>query len=368
MPPKKKVIKEKKQKKVKQKQSQSQSQKVIINLNEVKNKPKRTRRKSTNKNNKFNEISTNNMGSGWTKYGTQDDREANTLRGNLNEVQNKLLSIKNVENPVNNDERNERIAKIEEGMKNMFVSGNNAIGDLYSKFDLIGDFTNKTKLRNPVKEEEKQQSQPIYNIEKDSSTSKPKKTKEEKKKDAALYQQNYRAQQKIKKANIIKDQEQRNNLNKDIITQSKIFDLSKKLKDEQKETGKLKKTSLNKDIINQSKIFQLNKNLKDEQKEKRSNLNLFMQSQFEVDRLSKNNENDKTKFNQFLNNIKIVKENEKKEQALMRENDKNIKRLGRPTNETRTRNQEMRDNPNNVNSSWIDEQLDNDIDTSEQFI
>ena len=34
------------------------------------------------------------------------------------------------------------------------------------------------------------------------------------------------------------------------------------------------------------------------------------------------------KFNQFLNNnIKIVKENEKKEQALMRENDKNIKRF-----------------------------------------
>ena len=348
MATKKKVIKEKKQKKIKQKQKQSQSQKVIINLNEVKTKPKRTRNKSTNKNIKFNEISTAPMPEGWAKYGAQE-REANTLRGNLNEVQNKLLTIKNVENPVNNDERNERIAKIEEGMKNMFVSGNNAIGDLYSKFDQIGDFTNKTKFRNPVKEEEKQQSQPIYNIEKDSSTSKPKKTKEEKKKDAALYQQNYRAQQKIKKANIIKDQEQRNNLNKDIITQSKIFDLSKKLKDEQKETGKLKKTNLNKDIINQSKIFQLNKNLKDEQKEKRSNLNLFMQSQFEVDRLSKNNENDKTKFNQFLNNIKIVKENEKKEQALMRENDKNIRRLGRPTNETRLRNQDMRDKSNNVN-------------------
>ena len=125
---------------------------------------------------------------------------------------------------------------------------------------------------------------------------------------------------------------------------------------------------MNKDIINQSKIFQLNKNLKDEQKEKRSNLNLFMQSQFEVDRLSKNNENDKTKFNQFLNNIKIVKENEKKEQALMRENDKNIRRLGRPTNETRLRNQDMRDKFNNVNSSWMDEQLDNDIDTNEKFI
>ena len=99
MPPKKKVIKEKKQKKIKQKQSQSQ--KVIINLNEVKTKPKR--KKATNKNIKFNEISQNAMPAGWTKYGAQDDREINTLRGNLNEVQNKLLSIKNVENPVNSD-------------------------------------------------------------------------------------------------------------------------------------------------------------------------------------------------------------------------------------------------------------------------
>ena len=166
MATKKKVIKEKKQKKIKQKQKQSQSQKVIINLNEVKTKPKRTRKKSTNKNIKFDEISTNDMGAGWTKYGTQDDREANTLRGNLNEVQNKLLSIKNVENPVNNDERNERIAKIEEGMKIMRIGGNNAFRDLYSKFDQIGDFTNKTKFKNPVKEEEKKQSQPIYPIKK----------------------------------------------------------------------------------------------------------------------------------------------------------------------------------------------------------
>jgi hypothetical protein len=111
MPPKKKVIKEKKQKKIKQKQSQSQSQKVIINLNEVKSKPKRTRKKSTNKNIKFNEISQNVMPAGWSKYGAQDDREANTLRGNLNEIQNKLLTIKNVENPVNSDERN-RILKL----------------------------------------------------------------------------------------------------------------------------------------------------------------------------------------------------------------------------------------------------------------
>ena len=102
------------------------------------------------------------MPAGWTKYGAQDDREINTLRGNLNDVQNKLLTIKNVVNPINSDRA--RMLKIEEGMKNMFVSGNNAIGDLYSKFDNIGDFTNKSKFRNPVKEQQKQQSQPIYPI------------------------------------------------------------------------------------------------------------------------------------------------------------------------------------------------------------
>ena len=162
MPPKKKVIKEKKQKKIKQKQSQSQSQKVIINLNDVKTKSKRTRKKTNNKNIKFNEISENSMGAGWTKYGAPDERELNNLRGKLTDVENKLLTIKNVENPVNNDERNNRIAKIEEGMKNMFVNGNNAINDLYSKFDSIGDFSNKTKFQNPVKEEQKKQSQPLY--------------------------------------------------------------------------------------------------------------------------------------------------------------------------------------------------------------
>ncbi len=76
------------------------------------------------------------------------------------------MTIKNVENPVNNDERNNRIAKIEEGIKNMFVSGNNAFGELYSKINQIGDFTNKTKLKNPVKEEQKKPSQPIYPIKK----------------------------------------------------------------------------------------------------------------------------------------------------------------------------------------------------------
>ncbi len=83
MPPKKKVIKEKKQKKIKQKQSQSQSQKVIINLNDVKTKPKRTRKKTNNKNIKFNEISKNDMGAGFIKYGTPDERELNNLRGKL---------------------------------------------------------------------------------------------------------------------------------------------------------------------------------------------------------------------------------------------------------------------------------------------
>ena len=212
MPPKKKVIKEKKQKKVKQKQSQSQSQKVIINLNEVKTKPKR--KKANNKNIKFDEISQNAMPVGWTKYGGQDDRETNTLRGNLNEVQNKLLTIKNVENPVNSD--SSRMLKIEEGMKNMALRGYNAIEDLYSKFDNIGDFSNKTNFRNPVKEQQKKQSQPIYAIKKDESkqffqddnkknVGRPKKYETEEERKKAISERNKKTREKMKETKKYKD-------------------------------------------------------------------------------------------------------------------------------------------------------------------
>ena len=237
MPPKKKVIKEKKQKKIKQKQSQSQSQKVIINLNEVKTKPKR--KKATNKNIKFNEISQNVMPAGWSKYGAPDDREINTLRGNLNEVQNKLLTIKNIENPVNSDER-DRILKIEEGMKNMFVSGGNAINDLYSKYDNIGDFSNKTNFRNPVKEQQKKQSQPIYiekeNIEPKKKTSgRPRQnlTEEEKKKIISERNKIYRENAKAKKDKAnkeIEESELKNAFFKERIDKSRA-----KLKEQQQE-------------------------------------------------------------------------------------------------------------------------------------
>ena len=86
-----------------------------LNKSKSKTKTKRKRKKTTNKNIKFNEISQNVMPAGWTKYGAQDDRETNTLRGNLNDVQNKLLSIKNIENPVNTDRA--RMLKIERRAK-----------------------------------------------------------------------------------------------------------------------------------------------------------------------------------------------------------------------------------------------------------
>lgn len=204
MPPKKKVIKEKKQKKIKQKQKQTQSQKVIINLNEVKSKPKRTRKKATNKNIKFDEISTNDMGPGWAKYGAPDEREINTLRGKLTDVENKLLSIKNVENPVNSDRS--RMLKIEEGMKNMAILGKDAIDDLYSKFDNIGDFSNKTNFRNPVKEQQKKQSQKIY-IEKENpifqddnkkNVGRPKKYTTEEERKNAISERNKKTREKMK--------------------------------------------------------------------------------------------------------------------------------------------------------------------------
>jgi len=210
MPPKKKVIKEKKQKKIKQKQKQkqTQSQKVIINLNEVKSKPKRTRKKATDKNIKFDEISQNDMGSGWAKYGAPDDREVNTLRGKLTDVENKLLSIKNVENPVNSD--SSRMLKIEEGMKNMAIRGIDALNDLYSKYDNIGDFSNKTNFRNPVKEQQKKQSQPIYSIMKEEDYNKknvgrPKKYATEEERKNAISERNKKTREKMKETKKDKD-------------------------------------------------------------------------------------------------------------------------------------------------------------------
>ena len=262
MPPKKKVIKEKKEKKIKQKQTQSQ--KVIINVNAVKNKPTRTRKTSKN--------TTNDISTGFIKYAPQDDREINTLKGKLIDVENKLLSIKNVKNPVNNN----------------YIPPNR---DLFSTSDNIGDWHNSKLFKDHKKQEEEKQ--------------------------------------------------KKNNLNKDIINQSKIFQLSKKLKDEKEEKINIKKTNLNKDIINQSKIFDLKKQIKGEKKETRKHVNLFMQSQFENDRLVDNIVKDRNIYNKYLNDIEIEKENEKREQAFMRENDINIKKLGRPTNEEQRRRYDM---------------------------
>ena len=57
-----------------------------------------------------------------------------------------------------------------------------------------------------------------------------------------------------------------------------------------------------------------------------------MQSQFENDRLTNDINKDRDMYNNYLNDIEIEKDNEKREQAFMRENDKNIKRLGKPRN------------------------------------
>ena len=93
----------------------------------------------------------------------------------------------------------------------MFVSGNNAIGDLYSKFDNIGDFTNKSKFRNPVKEQQKQQSQPIY-IEKENPINfekpKPKSSTSEYRK---LYYQNVVKPKKENKKKLKKSMDNNNN-------------------------------------------------------------------------------------------------------------------------------------------------------------
>jgi hypothetical protein len=88
-------------------------------------------------------------------------------------------------------------------MKNMFVSGNNAIEDLYSKFDNIGDFSNKTNFKNPVKEQQKKQSQPIYSIMKEEDYNKknvgrPKKYATEEERKNAISERNKTTREKMK--------------------------------------------------------------------------------------------------------------------------------------------------------------------------
>ena len=66
-----------------------------------------------------------------------------------------------------------------------------------------------------------------------------------------------------------------------------------------------------------------------------------MQSQFENNRLENDIVKDREIYNQFLDDLEQEKENEKREQAFMRENDRNIKKLGRPTNEEQRRRYDM---------------------------
>ena len=132
MPPKKKV-----KKPVKQKQKQTQSQKVIINLQDVK-KTKSTRRKPVKKQTEQNIIPR-----GWNVYSTPDRREIDEIRGQLINVQNKLISAKPLKNEVGRPIK------------------------YYSREDNIGDFSNKMKfVDNQKKEQQKQQKNVLKDIRK----------------------------------------------------------------------------------------------------------------------------------------------------------------------------------------------------------
>ena len=131
MPPKKKV----KKPPVKQKQKQTQSQKVIINLQDVK-KTKSTRRKPVKKQTEQNIIPR-----GWNVYSTPDRREIDEIRGQLINVQNKLISAKPLKNEV----------------------GREAV-KYYSREDNIGDFSNKMKFVDNEKKEQEKQSRNLQGL------------------------------------------------------------------------------------------------------------------------------------------------------------------------------------------------------------
>ena len=132
MPPKKKV----KKPPVKQKQKQSQSQKVIINLQDLKTKSSTRRRKPVKKQTEQNIIPR-----GWNVYSTPDRREIDEIRGQLINVQNKLVNPKVSKNEV----------------------GREAV-KYYSREDNIGDFSNKMKFVDNEKKEQEKQSRNLQGL------------------------------------------------------------------------------------------------------------------------------------------------------------------------------------------------------------
>jgi len=129
----------------KQNQIQKQSQNVVVNIHET--KKKQTRRKP-NKNNNEKET---NSGSN-SVYAIPDNRAIDTLRGELVDTKNKLLSITNTPNMVN---QNEDIKKINNNLRLLSEEGNEMFGDIYKR---LGGF--EGNRRNYTNQEEQKYYKP----------------------------------------------------------------------------------------------------------------------------------------------------------------------------------------------------------------
>ena len=140
----------------KQNQIQKQSQNVVVNIHET--KKKQTKRKP----NKKNDEKETNSGSGGSSavYAIPDNRAIDTLRGELVNTQNKLLSITNTPNMVNmrqnGDESfsnsNNRLRSIEGNNKNSTTPYKIEEGKQY-KSNILGDepyiISNDFKIKKP---------------------------------------------------------------------------------------------------------------------------------------------------------------------------------------------------------------------------
>ena len=126
--------------KIKQKQTQKQSQNVIVNIHETKKKPI-TRRRNNNKKEEINNTSS-------AVYAIPDNRAIDTLRGELNETKNKLLSIKNTPNMVN---QREDIENINNNLRLLSEEGNEMFGDIYKRLGGVEgnrrNFTNQEEQK-----------------------------------------------------------------------------------------------------------------------------------------------------------------------------------------------------------------------------
>ena len=149
-----------------QQPSQSQTQNVTINIPNTKTKKSSTK-KSTKKELPIKALPRNEglQNAAFTRYFTQDNREVDTLRGELVDTKNKLLTF---EKNINNDTEI-KLLPYEKNTEKKFYSDSDNVGDWHqinkqaTNKKFRDDFTLDWKTKNLINERKKQYQQKLIN-------------------------------------------------------------------------------------------------------------------------------------------------------------------------------------------------------------